>query len=207
MTEAFAARVEIDALRTAAGWPNPAPQVLLVLMNQLLAARRYDEAHEFFAELSREHPDQALPLAIAGVALSKLDGRLDEALDTLDAAVAKEIGLPNYLRGIVRAQAGIAAGIDDLELVVALPGRFPAGLRRSAYHGLALLYAAAGRTDDAQRARDKVGTRTSWPPTTGSPKPPGSGSSRRGSSRSPRACMSPRAMTSRTSRSCAPAPG
>lgn len=158
MIEDFAGRPEIDGLRTAAGWPAPSPQVLLVLMNQLLAARRYGEAHEFFDKLSRENPDQALPLAIAGVALSKMGGRLDEALGMLDAAVTKQVGLPNYLRGIVRAQAGVTEGIADLELVVAMPDRFPAGLRRSAYHGLATLYAVAGRTEDAQRARHKVGT-------------------------------------------------
>lgn len=158
MINTFATRHEIDGLRIAASWPNPSPRLLLVLMNQLLAARRYDEAHEFFDKLSQEQPDQALPLAIAGVVLSKMDGRLSEALDTLDAAVTKQIGLPNYLRGIVRAQAGITAGIADLELVVALPDRFPVGLRRSAYDGLAMLYAAAGREDDAARARDKVGT-------------------------------------------------
>jgi tetratricopeptide (TPR) repeat protein len=151
MAKTFATRTEIDSLRIAAGWPNASPQVQLVLMNQLLAARRYDEAHEFFAKLGQEHPDQALPLAIAGVALSKMDGRLDEAMDTLDAAVATQIGLPNYLRGIVRAEAGVTAGIADLELVVALPDRFPAGLRRSAYHGLATLYAAAGRDEDTAR--------------------------------------------------------
>lgn len=158
MIKDFADRHDIDGLRTAAGWPNPSPQVLLVLMNQLFTARRYEDAHEFFDKLSRENPDQALPLAIAGVALSKLDGQLDEALSMLDAAVEKQPGLPNYLRGVVRAQAGDPAGIADLELVVALPDRFPAGLRRSAYHGLAELYAAAGRTEDAQRARNKVGT-------------------------------------------------
>lgn len=158
MTRPFATSTDIDGLRIAASWPNPSPRILLVLMNQLLAARRYDEAYEFFDKLSREHPDQALPLAIAGVTLSKMDGRLHEALNMLDAAVAKQIGLPNYLRGIVRAQAGITTGIADLELVVALPDRFPAGLRRSAYHGLAALYAATGRDEDAARARDKVGT-------------------------------------------------
>ncbi|MGW4059889.1 MBL fold metallo-hydrolase [Amycolatopsis sp. NPDC004747] len=158
MSEPFATRTDIDGLRIAAGWPNPSPRVLLVLMNQLLAARRYDEAHEFFGKLVLEHPDQALPQAVLGVVLSKMDGRLDEAPAALDAAVAKQIGLPNYLRGIVRAQAGLTTGIADLELVVALPDRFPSGLRRSAYHGLAVLYAAAGRDDDAARARDKVGT-------------------------------------------------
>jgi glyoxylase-like metal-dependent hydrolase (beta-lactamase superfamily II) len=158
MIKEFAGRQEIDGLYTAADWPNSSPQVLLVLMNQLLAARRYDEAHEFFDRLSRKHPDRGLPLAIAGVVLSKMDGRIGEALATLDAAVGREIGLPNYLRGIVRAQAGVAEGIADLELVVALPDRFPAGLRRAAYHGLAALYAAEGRTEDARRARHKVGT-------------------------------------------------
>jgi glyoxylase-like metal-dependent hydrolase (beta-lactamase superfamily II) len=158
MSTACADNHEIDGLRTAARWPNPSPRVLLVLMNQLFAGRRYAEAHEFFDKLGRDDTARGLPLAIAGIALSRLDGRIDEALDTLDAAVAREIGLPNYLRGIVRAQTGIIEGIDDLELVVALPDRFPPGLRRSAYHGLALLYTAAGRTEDARRARDRVGT-------------------------------------------------
>jgi glyoxylase-like metal-dependent hydrolase (beta-lactamase superfamily II) len=158
MTIPFAPNHQIDGLRTAAGWPNPAPRVLLVLMNQLLAARRHEEGHELFDKIGNENPDQGLPLAIAGVFLSRMDGRIGDALDTLDAAVAREVGVPNYLRGIVRAQAGIAAGIADLELVTALPDRFPPGLRRSAYHGLATLYAAEGRHEDARRAREKVGT-------------------------------------------------
>lgn len=158
MTIPFAPNHEVDGLRTAATWPNPSPRVLLVLMNQLLAARRFDEAYELFDKISHENPDRGLPLAITGVVLSRMDGRIGDALDTLDAAVAKEVGVPNYLRGVVRAQAGITEGIADLELVVALPDRFPPGLRRSAYHHLAKLYAAAGRDDDARRARDRVGT-------------------------------------------------
>jgi glyoxylase-like metal-dependent hydrolase (beta-lactamase superfamily II) len=158
MTIPFAPSHEIDGLREAATWPNPSPRVLLVLMNQLLAAGRHDEAYELFDKISHENPDRGLPLAIAGVALSRMDGRIGDALTTLDDAVAREVGVPNYLRGIVRAQAGIVEGIADLELVVALPDRFPPGLRRSAYHGLAKLYAVAGRPEDAQRAKEKVGT-------------------------------------------------
>lgn len=158
MTIPFAPNHEIDGLRTAATWPNPSSRVLLVLMNQLLAARRYEEAYELFDKISSENPDRGLPLAVAGFVLSRMDGRIGDALNTLDAAVSKEVGVPNYLRGMVRAQAGITEGIADLELVVGLPERFPPGLRRSAYHGLAKLYAGAGRLEDAQRAQGKVGT-------------------------------------------------
>lgn len=154
----FALNRDIDGLRTAATWPNPASPLLMVLMNQFLAARRYDEAHHLFEKLSRDDPDRGLPLAIDGVFLAEMAGRIDEAQDALDAAVAKETGLPNYLRGIVRARNGITEGIADLEFVVARPDQFSPGLRRSAYHGLAKLYAATGRQEDATRAREKVGT-------------------------------------------------
>lgn len=42
MTIPFAPNHDIDGLRTAATWPNPLPRVLLVPMNQLLAAQRCD---------------------------------------------------------------------------------------------------------------------------------------------------------------------
>lgn len=157
----FSPSRDIDALMTAARWPGAAPRVLLLLLGRLAAARRFADGYTFFSELARHQPDNALALAAAGRFQSSLEGQVPEALAKLDAAAAMTPGLPNFLRGTVLAQAPAAGrakdAIADLELVVALPDRFPPGLRRTAYHALAGLYTAAGRPEDAERARAKAG--------------------------------------------------
>jgi len=163
----FAPSTEIDALCTAARWPNVAPRLFLVLLNRFLAGRRFAQAYEFFGRLSAERTGQALPLAAAGFAQSYLDGQMADALAKLDAAVRIDLGLSNFLRGIALAQAPAAGrssdGIADLELVIALADRFPAGLRRAAYRGLATLYPTVDRHADAERARARAGLAATAP--------------------------------------------
>jgi glyoxylase-like metal-dependent hydrolase (beta-lactamase superfamily II) len=166
----FARSLEIEALRTAARWPNAALQVHLLLMSRLAAARRFAEGSAFFAELAQERPTDPLPLAASGFLQSHVDGQLPEALDKLNAAANLEPGLANLLRGLALARNPAAGQIDgaiaDLNLVVALPDRFPPGLRRAAYRGLADLYAATGRTDDAEAALTRSGLAADLPPFT-----------------------------------------
>jgi glyoxylase-like metal-dependent hydrolase (beta-lactamase superfamily II) len=150
-TDQFAASTDIEALRTAVSWPNSAPRVALLLLTRLLAGRRFTDAHEFFDQLSRERPDEPLLLAAAGTAQAQLPGQLPDALAKLDAAAAAQAGLPSLLRGLTLAQVPDAAGraadaIADLELVLALAERFPAGLRRAAQHALADLRAGVVST-------------------------------------------------------------
>lgn len=167
IVDQFAPSTEIDALCTAARWPNVPPRLFLVLLNRFLAGRRFVQAYEFFEGLSAERTGEAVPLAAAGFAQSYLDGRTADALAKLDAAVRIEPGLSNFLRGVALAQAPAAGrssdGIADLELVVALADRFPAGLRRAAYQGLATLYSTVDRHADAERALARAGVAAAAP--------------------------------------------
>lgn len=154
--------LEIEALKSAARWPNASPRVALVLLGRLAAARRFADAAAFFDELARDRPDQPLLLAASGFAQARVEGQLTDALGKLDTAVRAEPGLPNFLRGTVLARLPSEFGratdaIADLELVVALRERIPAGLRRAALRSLAGVYAAAGRDGDAVRALARSG--------------------------------------------------
>lgn len=48
--------LEIEALRTAARWPNASPRLALVLLGRLTAARRFADASTFFGELAGDRP-------------------------------------------------------------------------------------------------------------------------------------------------------
>jgi glyoxylase-like metal-dependent hydrolase (beta-lactamase superfamily II) len=152
----------VEALTAAVRWPTPAPRTVLALIGQLAAARRDDEAYELFAELSGERPGDPLLLAAAGLFQARLmDGRLADALDKLDKAVAAGPGLPNYFRGLVLTRLPAQLGrtddaIADLELVTARHD-FPVGLRRAALRALGNAYRVAGRADDSAAALRKVG--------------------------------------------------
>ncbi|WP_273941185.1 MBL fold metallo-hydrolase [Kutzneria chonburiensis] len=138
------------------------PRTVLALIGQLAAARRDDEAYELFAELSGQRPGDPLLLAAAGLFQARLmDGRLADALDKLDKAVAAGPGLPNYFRGLVLTQLPVQLGrtddaIADLEFVTALHD-FPIGLRRAALRAVGNAYRVAGRTEDSATALRKVG--------------------------------------------------
>jgi glyoxylase-like metal-dependent hydrolase (beta-lactamase superfamily II) len=161
----------VEALMTAGRWPNAAPRTLLSLVGQFAAARRFDEAYAYFTELSGQQPGNPLLLAATGFFQARLDGQLADGIDKLDKAVAAGPGLPHYLRGMVLAQLPVQVGrvddaIADLELVVALPDRFPAGLRRAASHALGGAYRLAGRADDATVALRNAGAADLPPLTT-----------------------------------------
>ncbi|QIQ06053.1 MBL fold metallo-hydrolase [Streptomyces liangshanensis] len=151
-----------EAMMTAARWPNATPQLVLALSGVLTASRRFGEAYHFFHELAGQRPDQPLLAAVAGSFRARLPGRIGEAVNTLDTAVAALPGLPNYFRGLVLAELPPEAGrtgdaVADLERVLALGDAFPIGPRRGAYRALARAYELLGRTEDAAAARRKAG--------------------------------------------------
>lgn len=154
-----------EAMMIAARWPDASPRLVLSLTAQLVASRRYAEAYRFFNELSREQPDKPLFLAVAASFQARLPGQLEKAIGKLDAAVAAEPGLPHYFRGATLAEMPLGAGrtkdaVTDLEFVLALRDRFPVGLRRAVFRGLARAYQSLGRTEDAAAARQKAGLDT-----------------------------------------------
>jgi glyoxylase-like metal-dependent hydrolase (beta-lactamase superfamily II) len=155
-------RLEIDALKEAAAWPNADQQTVVVLASQLMAAGLYQEGFEFFAARSDGSPAGALELALAGAFESRLDGRATDAIAKLDAAAEVGLGLPQYFRGTSLAQLPGCAGraetvVADLEFVLAVRDQFPPGLLRAAYAGLTRAYETLGRTAEAKAARSRSG--------------------------------------------------
>src|SRR5262249_61004976 len=87
---------------------------------------------------------------------------VNDAVAKLGRAVALDPGLPRYLRGVVlaglperfgKAQTAVA----DLTWVLDNKERFPVGLRRGAYYGLAQAYTTLGREAQATDALAKSG--------------------------------------------------
>jgi glyoxylase-like metal-dependent hydrolase (beta-lactamase superfamily II) len=151
----------LQALMAAARWPDASPRVVLTLVGQLNASRRYDEAYAYFDELARQNPDRPLLLAAAGSFQARLAGQAAEAVGKLDAAVAASPGLPNYLRGMVLSRLPAELGrtqdaVSDLEFVLARPTGFPIGLRRPAYAGLGNAYRLLGRDEESAEALRKA---------------------------------------------------
>ncbi len=157
--------VEIDALMTATRWPDPVPATVLALVSQLLAANRHDDGHAHFAALASEHPDQPVFLAIACFFQAVGGHGTEDTLSALDKAVAAQAGLPHYFRGLVLAElpARAADAVADLQLVLSLGDRFPVGLRRAVFRGLATAYIALDRPDLAADALAKSGTTDATP--------------------------------------------
>jgi glyoxylase-like metal-dependent hydrolase (beta-lactamase superfamily II) len=155
-------RLEIDALKKAAAWPGADQRATVVLTTQLMTAELYQEGFDYFAERSDREPADALALALAGAFESRLDGRTEQAIAKLDAAAARGLGLPQYLRGTSLARLPECAGradtvVADLEFVLAVKNQFPPGMMRAVHEGLSRGYEILGRTADADKARSQSG--------------------------------------------------
>jgi glyoxylase-like metal-dependent hydrolase (beta-lactamase superfamily II) len=154
--------LETEALMEAAAWPDAAMRTLIVLAGQLLGAGRFEEGYAFFDKLARDRQGDALPLTLAGTFQSLLEGQAEEAVAKLDAAAQLDLGLPHYFRGTSLARLPGCGGraetvVEDLEFVLAVKDRFPAGFTRGVYAGLAPAYELLGRTEEAEAARGRSG--------------------------------------------------
>lgn len=154
--------LEIEALSTAVRWPDPDQQAVLTLTGLLMAARRHEQGHALFLEKAEAEPERPLYEALAGFFLARSGRDLDRAVAALDRAAERELGLPNYLRGLALAGLPGFAGrldtvISDLELVMAVGDQFPPGLLRVVHPALAGAYTAAGRDQEAQAALERSG--------------------------------------------------
>jgi glyoxylase-like metal-dependent hydrolase (beta-lactamase superfamily II) len=154
--------LEIEALMRAVRWPEADRAAVMTLTGLLIAARRFDQARDYFLERAKAEPQQPLYEALAGFFQAQTGHDIDVALTTLDHAAERDLGLPNYLRGLaLSALPGFAGRADtvvsDLELVVAVKDQFPAGFLRAARHALAKAYNAVGRDDDAKVALELSG--------------------------------------------------
>src|SRR5262245_33741052 len=163
--------LELDALKEAVRWPKADVAAVMMLAGRLMAGRRDAEGLAYFRERAASEPSRGLFVALEGVfqarqadsvSLFRRVAWVNDAVAKLDRAVALDPGLPRYLRGIVLAGlperfGKTQAAIEDLTWVLDAKERFPVGLRRGAYYGLAQAYTALGREAQARDALAKSG--------------------------------------------------
>jgi hypothetical protein len=152
----------VEALKAAAGWPG-ADRATIVILATVLAATGADaEGSSYFGALAADQPGQPLPLALAGYFQVRAGQDITAGLAKLDDAASRDLGLPQYYRGLALAglppEAGQAArAVDDLEFVLAVRDQFPAWMIRAVHHGLAAAHAALGHEDRAAEAAANSG--------------------------------------------------
>ena len=163
--------LELEALKEAVRWPKADVTAVMALTGRLTAGRRDAEGLAYFRERAASEPGRGLFLALEGVFQARQAGDVslfrrvawvNDAVAKLDRAVALEPGLPRYLRGVVLAglpaRFGKAqAAVEDLTWMLDNKERFPVGLRRGAYYGLAQAYTTLGREPDARQALARSG--------------------------------------------------
>jgi len=163
--------LELEALKEAVSWPKADVAAVMSLAGRLMAARRDAEGLAYFHERAASEPGRGLFLALEGVfqarqansiSLFRRVAWVNDAVAKLDRAVALDPGLPRYLRGIVLAglppRFGKAqAAVEDLTWMLDNKERFPVGLRRAAYYGMAQAYTTLGREADARAALARSG--------------------------------------------------
>src|SRR5262245_12356891 len=163
--------LELEALQAAVSWPNAETQTLMTLVGRFIAGHRDHDAYAYFQERARSRPAQSLFIALEGffqargageVPLLRRADSVNDAVAKLDRAVKADPGLPRYFRGLVLAELPRSfrkaeAAVADLDWVLQNTERFPLGLHRSVYRGLARAYTTLGRADDAKRALERSG--------------------------------------------------
>jgi glyoxylase-like metal-dependent hydrolase (beta-lactamase superfamily II) len=163
--------VDLEALQEAVRWPNADVQTVMTLAGRFIAARRDAEALDYFHERAAAEPTRGLFLALEGLFQARRAGEVsvfrrvawvNEAIAKLDRAVALDPGLSRYLRGVVLATLPERFGkaptaVEDLRWMLANKERFPVGLRRGAYAGLANAYTTLGQQEEAREALARSG--------------------------------------------------
>jgi glyoxylase-like metal-dependent hydrolase (beta-lactamase superfamily II) len=143
------------------------------LAGQYLAIGRDGEGRAFFCERATAVPDRPLFGALCGmfqarmaptVPLLQRVAWVEEAMGRMDRAAAAD-GLSRYFRGLVAAQLPERFGrakqaTEDLEWMLTQGAKFPPGLRRGAYAGLASAYRQLGKEDAARQAQERAGGST-----------------------------------------------
>ncbi|HEX4701384.1 MAG TPA: MBL fold metallo-hydrolase [Pseudonocardiaceae bacterium] len=164
MTAQIVRNRDVAALRTAAGWPGADRATVITLALRLASVRADDEGYEVFQQQSDAHPDDALPLALAGFFQARVGDDIEAAVAKLDKAVAAEPGVPHYFRGIALAMLPpdmdrARTAVDDLRLVLALRDRFPSAMMRAVHRCLAIANTTLGNDDLAAESAENAGLR------------------------------------------------
>ncbi len=152
----------IESLEVAARWPGADRATVITLATRLASVRADAEGYAYFQEQADAHPDQALPLALAGFFQARLGTDTDAALAKLDKAAGADLGPPQFFRGIALAalpadRERAEQAIADLEFVLAVRDQFPLQLIRAVYRGLAAAYTALDQDDRAAEALRNAG--------------------------------------------------
>lgn len=111
--QALQVDVQLEALKTAALWPNPATQTIVVLANRYQASGRNRDAHTFFRDASAARPELAVLMAYEGLFAARMAGEITltervgwvrDAIATLNRARDLDNTLPRFLRAATLAQ-------------------------------------------------------------------------------------------------------
>jgi glyoxylase-like metal-dependent hydrolase (beta-lactamase superfamily II) len=163
--------LELDALKEAVRWPKADVTTVMMLAGRLMAGRRDAEGLTYFRDRAASDPGRGLFLALEGVfqarqaasvSLFRRVAWVNDAVTKLDRAVALDPGLPRYLRGVVLAGlpkrfSKAQTAVEDLTWVLDNKDRFPVGIRRGVYYGLAQAYSTLGREAQARDALARSG--------------------------------------------------
>lgn len=151
-----------ESLKEAGAWPE-ADRGTLVPLATIFAATGADaEGLAYFEKLASQQPDRPLLTTLAGFFGVRAGLDIPTALARLDEAATKDLGLPQYYRGLalagLPAEAGRASqAVADLEFILAVRDQLPASMIRAVRHGLAAAQAALGDDDTAGRAAAESG--------------------------------------------------
>ncbi len=162
---------ELESLKVAVRWPHANQSAVVALAGRFIAGGRDQEAFEYFQERAKSEPDRPLYGALEGMFQARVSGSIfllrrigwvKDAIGKLDHAVAGDPGLSRFFRGIVLAELPSrfekeAVAIADLEFVLKNQERFPPGLRRAVYRGLAKAHTTLGHDREAAEALAHTG--------------------------------------------------
>jgi glyoxylase-like metal-dependent hydrolase (beta-lactamase superfamily II) len=158
----------LPALLQAAAYPNSSTVLVLVTMQQLMAAHREWDGYAYFGRLADEQPARrALFRALQGtmqarvanqVPLLKRVAWVEDAIHKLDDGAAADPLLGRFARGLVLAELPPRFGrtqqaIDDLQACLGRRTDLPFGFDRGIYRALAVAYRTAG---DQARSREML---------------------------------------------------
>src|SRR5260370_40971028 len=90
----------IESLKVAARWPGADRVTVVTLATRLASVRADAEGYAYFQEQADAHPDQALPLVLAGFFQARLGTDPGSALAKLGKAAAAGLGPPQFFRAI-----------------------------------------------------------------------------------------------------------
>jgi glyoxylase-like metal-dependent hydrolase (beta-lactamase superfamily II) len=158
----------LSSLLQASAYPNADPRVLLLTMQQLMAAHREWEGYQHFGRLAEQQPERrALFRALQGTMQARVAGDVpiwrriawvEDAIRKLDEGAAADPLLGRLGRGLVFAELPARFGkarqaIDDLEVCLARNDELPFEMKRGIYRALAAAYRTAG---DETRSREML---------------------------------------------------